>query len=75
MKWLLNKFISNGRDFVGIKGASEAGMLMDLTNTIALLALIVGFFFIMGGNKKIGTKITSFTFIGYLLIKVAGAYV
>ncbi len=58
------------------EGAKAFGVwLDDGTYTIFIISGIVGMYFIMAGEKKIGTKITSLSLLIYLLIRVViGAY-
>lgn len=70
--WL--SFIERGKNFVDIEGP-DGGYLMDIVDSLALLIFIIGFFLIMAGCREKGTKITSFTFIAYIVIKACVAYV
>lgn len=46
-----------------------AGMVIELT-PVFVVVCIIGIFISMSGNRKLGTKISSLSFMIYLLLKV-----
>jgi len=60
---------------IQFKIATDLAELVEHFYNVFVIVAIIGVYFIMFGDKKTGTKITSLSFFSYLILRsVIGAY-
>lgn len=79
MNWLRSKASewATGKVMeIKFKVATDTAELLNHLHNVFIIVAIVGVYFILAGDKKTGTKITSISFFSYLILRsVISAYV
>ncbi|KJS81659.1 MAG: hypothetical protein JM58_16425 [Peptococcaceae bacterium BICA1-8] len=68
MQWLIDK-IFQGLSWIIDKISNGLGFAIKDLDGVLIIIAIIGVYFIMAGNKKLGTKITSGSIIVYAILR------